>query len=239
MPRGVAHLVPRRVSGWNSTSRWIEWCPSTGASTKGWPEMCGISGAFTLGDRLPASVRRSVEAINGSMAHRGPDGEGFYETSRVVLGHRRLAIIDRTGGHQPMANEDSTCWISFNGEIYNHRSLRPLLEAKGHRFRTSSDTETILHAYEEFGPACLDHLEGMFTFAIYDSRRQELFIARDRLGKKPLFYTTIGDVLYFASELPALARAEGWKGDIDLSALEGYLSLGYFVAPSTIFRGVH
>jgi asparagine synthase (glutamine-hydrolysing) len=184
-------------------------------------------------------VRRSVEAINGAMAHRGPDGDGFYETPRVVFGHRRLAIIDRAGGRQPMANEDETCWITFNGEIYNHRSLRPLLEAKGHRFRTSSDTETILHAYEEFGPACLDRLEGMFAFAIYDGRRQELFIARDRVGKKPLFYTSIGKTFYFASELPALAHAEGWTGEIDLSALETYLSLGYFVAPATIFRDVH
>jgi asparagine synthase (glutamine-hydrolysing) len=138
-----------------------------------------------------------------------------------------------------MSNEDGTCWITFNGEIYNHRSLRPLLEAKGHRFRTSSDTETILHAYEEFGPSCLDRLEGMFAFAIYDGRQQELFVARDRLGKKPLFYTVLDEAMHFASELPALAQAAGWKGEIDLSALEGYLSLGYFVAPSTIFRNVY
>src|SRR4026209_1852910 len=149
--------------------------------------MCGISGAFALGDRLPAHVRHSVEAMNGSMAHRGPDGDGFYGTPRVVLGHRRLAIIDRAGGHQPMANEDETCWISFNGEIYNHRALRPLLESKGHRFRTVANSEVILHAYEECGPACVDRLEGMFAFAIYGVRRGELFAARDRLGKKPFF----------------------------------------------------
>src|SRR5690242_17743567 len=111
--------------------------------------MCGISGAFALGGRLPPGARRSVEAMNGAMAHRGPDGDGFYETPRVVLGHRRLAIIDRAGGRQPMANEDETCWITFNGEIYNYRALRSVLEAKGHRFRTLSDTETIVHAYEE------------------------------------------------------------------------------------------
>src|SRR6478735_570188 len=201
--------------------------------------MCGISGAFALGDRLPGSVRRSVEAINGAMAHRGPDGDGFYETSRVVLGHRRLAIIDRAGGRQPMANEDSSCWISFNGEIYNHRELRPLLEAKGHRYRTASDTETILHAYEEWGPACLERLEGMFAFVIYDGRRNELFAARDRLGKKPFFYTVESGTLSFASELPALTHAPFWRGDVDLTALEGYLSLGYFLAPSTIYRNVH
>jgi asparagine synthase (glutamine-hydrolysing) len=201
--------------------------------------MCGIAGMFALGNSLPPTARRSVEAMNAALAHRGPDGDGFYEASRVVLGHRRLAIIDRAGGHQPMSNEDGSCWITFNGEIYNHRSLRPLLESKGHRFRTSSDTETILHAYEEFGPSCLDRLEGMFAFAIFDGRRQELFAARDRLGKKPFFYTVIDDILHFASELPALTCAERWTGEIDLSGLEGYLSLGYFVAPSTAYRGVY
>ena len=194
---------------------------------------------FALGEALPPDARRSVEAMNGAMAHRGPDGDGFFEDARAVLGHRRLAIIDRALGHQPMTNEDGTCWITFNGEVYNHRSLRPLLEAKGHRFRTNSDTETILHAYEEFGPACVERLEGMFAFVIYDANRRELFAARDRLGKKPFFYTVYNEVLYFASELPALACAAGWQGDIDLSALEGYLSLGYFLAPSTIYRGVH
>jgi asparagine synthase (glutamine-hydrolysing) len=138
-----------------------------------------------------------------------------------------------------MANEDGTCWIVFNGEVYNHRSLRPLLEAKGHRFRTVSDTEVILHAYEEFGPACVERLDGMFAFAIYDGRRQELFAARDRLRKKPFFYTVLDGVFHFASELPALARSPRWRGDLDLTALEGYLSLGYFIAPSTIYRDVH
>ncbi len=201
--------------------------------------MCGISGAFGLEGPLTADVRASVVRVNGAMAHRGPDGDGFLDTyPRASLAQRRLAIIDRAGGHQPMSNEDGTVWITFNGEIYNHKSLRPMLEARGHRFRTSSDTEAIIHAYEEFGPACVDRIEGMFAFAIFDSRRQELFAARDRLGKKPFFYTTLNGVLHFASELPALAHATGWQGDIDLSALEGYLSLGYFLAPATPFRGV-
>ena len=117
-----------------------------------------------------------------------------------------------------MANEDGTCWIVFNGEIYNHRTLRPVLEAAGHRFRTSSDTEAILHAYEEFGPACVERLEGMFAFAIYDERRRELFVARDRLGKKPFFYAVLDGVLHFASELPALAASPSWNGDLDLTA---------------------
>lgn len=201
--------------------------------------MCGIAGAFSLEGPLPQDARASVEAMNAALAHRGPDGDGFHQDGRVALGHRRLAIIDRAGGHQPMANEDGTCWIVFNGEIYNHRALRPLLEAKGHRFRTVSDTEAILHAYEEFGPACVDRLEGMFAFAIYDGRRGELFAARDRLGKKPFFYTQVDGALYFASELPALARVRGWRGEVDPEAVEAYLSLGYVMAPSTIFRGVH
>jgi asparagine synthase (glutamine-hydrolysing) len=200
--------------------------------------MCGISGAFATRGTLPDDVRRAVRAMNHAIAHRGPDGDGFYDAPAAALGHRRLAIIDIARGHQPMANEDETCWIVFNGEVYNHRALRPILEAKGHRYRTNSDTETILHAYEEFGPACVDRLEGMFAFAIYDGRRRELFVARDRLGKKPLFYTVANGVMTFASELPALRLAPGWRGDLDLSALEGYLSLGYFVAPATIYRDV-
>jgi asparagine synthase (glutamine-hydrolysing) len=201
--------------------------------------MCGISGAFAMEGDLSPDVRTAVRSMNGALAHRGPDGDGFFDAAPVALGHRRLAIIDRAGGSQPMSNEDGSIWIVFNGEIYNHRELRPLLESKGHRYRSSSDTETIIHAYEEFGPACLDRLEGMFAFAIYDGRRRELFAARDRLGKKPFFYTVLGGVLHFASELPALRRAPSWKGDIDLTALEGYLSLGYFLAPNTIYRDVH
>jgi len=203
------------------------------------PDMCGISGVFSLDGLLDPNLRSALPAMNGALAHRGPDGDGFFHDARVALGHRRLAIIDRAGGHQPMSNEDGTCWIVFNGEIYNHRSLRPLLEDRGHRFRTVSDTEVILHAYEEFGPACVERIEGMFALAIFDGRRQELFAARDRLGKKPLFYTVLDGTFCFASELPALAQSPAWRGDVDLSALEGYLSLGYFIAPSTIYKDVH
>jgi asparagine synthase (glutamine-hydrolysing) len=202
--------------------------------------MCGISGAFALDPErsLCPTVGPAVQAMSAALAHRGPDGEGFWSDDRAALGHRRLAIIDRAGGQQPMANEDETCWIVFNGEIYNHHELRPVLEAKGHRFRTRSDTETILHAYEEYGPACVDRLEGMFAFAVYDARKRELFAARDRVGKKPFFYTVIGGTFWFASELAGLRRVPGWTGDLDLTGLEGYLSLGYFVAPATIYRNV-
>jgi asparagine synthase (glutamine-hydrolysing) len=200
--------------------------------------MCGICGVFALEGTLDPAARQAVSAMNAALAHRGPDGDGFFDHPRARFGHRRLAIIDRAGGHQPMSNEDGSCWIVFNGEVYNHRALRPQLESKGHRFKTSSDTEAILHAYEEFGPACVERLEGMFAFAIYDGRRQEFFAARDRLGKKPFFYTVLDGMLHFASELPALARSPLWKGDVDLAALEGYLSLGYFLAPATIYRHV-
>lgn len=198
--------------------------------------MCGISGAFALDGVLSEEVRAGVRRMNAAIAHRGPDGDGFFDASPVSFGHRRLAIIDRAGGHQPMANEDESCWIVFNGEVYNHKDLRPELESKGHRFRTSCDTEVILHAYEEYGPAAVEKFDGMFAFAIWDGRKRELFAARDRLGKKPFFYSVINGVLHFSSELPALTQAAGWRGEIDLSALEGYLSLGYFVAPATPYR---
>jgi asparagine synthase (glutamine-hydrolysing) len=201
--------------------------------------MCGISGVFAMEGPIHPDMTGAVVSMNAGLAHRGPDGDGFFDDERVALGHRRLAIIDRAGGHQPMANEDRSCWIVFNGEIYNHRALKPLLESKGHRFRTSCDTEVILHAYEEFGAACVERLEGMFAFAIYDGRRRELFAARDRLGKKPFFYTVLAGMFHFASELPALTRSPLWQGDVNLTALEGYLSLGYFLAPGTIYRDVH
>jgi len=200
--------------------------------------MCGIAGAFALEGPLHPDARAAVPRMTAAIAHRGPDGDGFFNAPPVAFGHRRLAIIDRARGHQPMTNEDESCWITFNGEVYNHRDLKPVLESRGHVFRTASDTEVILHAYEEYGPACVDKLEGMFVFAIYDGRRRELFAARDRLGKKPFFYTVLDGMFHFASELPALAESPLWRQEIDLSAVEGYLSLGYVLAPSTIYRGV-
>lgn len=200
--------------------------------------MCGICGTFALTGELSPPVAHAIGPMTTALRHRGPDGDGFSVTPFSALGHRRLAIIDRVGGAQPMSNEDGTVWIAFNGEIYNHRELRPFLMAKGHTFRTHSDTEAIIHAFEEFGPACVDRLEGMFSFAIVDQRRRELFIARDRLGKKPLYYALFDGVLHFASEIKALQRSPAWDGALDLSGLEGYLSLGYFMAPHTIYRHV-
>jgi asparagine synthase (glutamine-hydrolysing) len=200
--------------------------------------MCGLCGLVAIEGDLPPEADLRVRAMAGALAHRGPDGDGFFDDASAALGHRRLAIIDREGGSQPMTNEDGTCWIVFNGEVYNHRDLRPVLEGHGHRFRTHSDTEVILHAWEEYGTDCVAHLEGMFAFAIWDQRRRELFIARDRLGKKPLFYTVTGGVLQFASELNALRHSPWWDGEIDPGALESYLSLGYVLAPATFHRHV-
>lgn len=200
--------------------------------------MCGISGVVSLEGPLPPEIRRAVPAMTRALRHRGPDGEAFFADDHAALGHCRLAIIDRSGGRQPMSNEDGSCWTVFNGEIYNHRALRQDLVARGHRFRTASDTEAIIHAYEQFGPACLDRLEGMFAFGIYDRRRRRLFLARDRVGKKPLFYGVFGGVLHFASEIKALAASPAWNDEVDRSSLEGYLSLGYIGAPATIYRHV-
>jgi asparagine synthase (glutamine-hydrolysing) len=200
--------------------------------------MCGICGIVALNGELHPDLRSSIGAMAATLHHRGPDGQGVFSDAAAAFGHRRLAIIDRAGGHQPMFNEDGSCWVVFNGEIYNHRVLRSRLIDLGHTFRTSSDTETILHAYEEFGADCVPMFEGMFAFAVYDSRRRELLIARDRLGKKPLFYAELDGALHFASEIKALRASPAWDPALDLSELEGYLSLGYFIAPGTVYRHV-
>jgi asparagine synthase (glutamine-hydrolysing) len=201
--------------------------------------MCGIAGIVALQGTLDPELRLAVQGMTKRLQHRGPDGDGFIHDQAAALGHRRLAIIDRAGGAQPMANEDDSCWVVFNGEIYNHRAIRPALEARGHRFKTQSDTEVILHAYEEYGTACVERLEGMFAFAVYDGRSRELFMARDRLGKKPLFYFVGDGALHFASELRAFPASPAWRGEPDLATLEGYLALGYFLAPLTAFKGVY
>ncbi len=200
--------------------------------------MCGIAGAAALSGALDPNIQSALPAMTAALRHRGPDGDGFFADPFVALGHRRLSIIDRAGGRQPLSNEDGSVWITFNGEIYNHHELRDRLEAKGHRFRTHSDTEAIVHAYEEYGTACLDYLEGMFAFAVYDQRNREVLIARDRLGKKPLFYAALGGALHFASEIKALMASPAWDPAVDVEQLETYLSLGYILAPASIYRHV-
>jgi asparagine synthase (glutamine-hydrolysing) len=199
--------------------------------------MCGIAGILDLRDRpvAPSLVRRLCDVL----VHRGPDDEGYYMDGSVGLGQRRLAILDLAGGRQPMSNEDGTIWITFNGAIYNFRELRERLEGLGHRFATRSDTEVIVHAYEQYGPDCMKELRGMFAFALWDQPRQTLLAARDRVGKKPLFYAEVDGQWVFASELQALLRHPGLVREVDRAALDEYLTYGYVPAPRTIFRGVH
>lgn len=191
---------------------------------------------MALDGDLSPDVSRSIDSMTEQLVHRGPDGGGVHRAPWLAFGHRRLAIIDRAGGEQPMSNADGSVWIVFNGEIYNHVSLRRDLETRGHHFRTHSDTEVIVHAYEEYGDACVDRLDGMFAFAIGNETTRRVLLARDRLGKKPLFHATLGGVLHFASELKAIKASPLWNGQPDLQALEGYLSLGYFIAPATAYR---
>ena len=198
--------------------------------------MCGIAG---IADVTGAPVsERLLRAMTDAQAHRGPDGEGFVVRGAAGLGHRRLAIIDLNTGDQPMATEDGRVWIVFNGEIYNYRELRRELETAGARFRTASDTEVILRAWEADGPACVGRLRGMFTFAILDDRRRQLFLARDHTGIKPLVYAWDGRRLVFASEIKGVLADPSVDRALDLEALGQYLTLHYVPAPRTAFRAV-
>jgi len=199
--------------------------------------MCGICGVYNFGTREPVArglLKRSTDA----MAHRGPDDEGFHVDGDCGLGNRRLSIIDLPGGHQPISNEDETIWITFNGEIYNYRELRPGLESRGHRFRTSTDTEAIVHLYEDYDVHCVDHLRGMFAFALWDSRRRRLLVARDRLGIKPVFYRLEPGRLVFASELRALGELAAAPFEIDPQSVYDFFGFRYVPAPRTFYRGV-
>lgn len=199
--------------------------------------MCGICGQLWFDPQARVDPAE-LHGMTGAIAHRGPDSDGYFVEGGVGLGMRRLRIIDLQTGEQPIANEDESLWIVFNGEIYNYVELRPPLEARGHVFRTRTDTETILHLYEDHGPACVDHLNGMFAFAIWDRRRQELFIARDRLGIKPLFYAyEPGRRLLFGSELKSLLQTDVSR-ELDYLGLHDYLSLFYVPTPRSAFKAI-
>ena len=200
--------------------------------------MCGIAGIVGANRAVrieEASVRRMCDAI----IHRGPDDEGILAFHNTGLGMRRLSIIDLAGGHQPIFNEDRSIWIVFNGEIYNFPELRPELEARGHRFSTHSDTETIVHLYEEMGADCVQKLRGMFAFALWDEKQQKLIVARDRLGKKPLHYALHHDRLYFASEIKSILAVASELAEVNRSALLQYMYLGYIPDPATAFVNIH
>jgi len=200
--------------------------------------MCGIAGIFHLDVPKPIDPDR-VAIMTETLAHRGPDGSGVWTAPGVGLGHRRLAIIDLEGGIQPMLSPDRRSAITFNGEIYNYQEVRDELESKGHQFRTAGDTETILAAWREWGADCLRRLNGMFAFAIYDARSDSLFLARDRLGVKPLFYTELGDgTLLFGSELKALLAHPRFRAEISPQAVEDYLAYGYVPDDASILEGV-
>lgn len=194
--------------------------------------MCGICGQVGLSDR------KLIQTMCDSLIHRGPDGEGQYVDGNVAIGMRRLAIIDLVTGDQPISNEDGSLWIVFNGEIYNYRELGERLKEKGHTFKTKSDTEVILHAYEEYGVGCLKYLNGMFAFAIWDVRKRELFLVRDRVGIKPLYYWEGPGYLLFGSEIKAILQDPRFKRQINFTALYNYLSRLFVPGDDTMFQGI-
>jgi asparagine synthase (glutamine-hydrolysing) len=203
--------------------------------------MCGITGFVDQNPTLEPDVRASVlDRMCRVIAHRGPDDQGVMLTDWAALGMRRLAIIDLAGGHQPISGCDASIRVVFNGEIYNYCELQSDLEARGHRFQTHSDTEAIVHAYEEHGTSCVDYFRGMFAFAIWDERERTLFIARDRTGKKPLYYTlTPHGTFVFGSELKSLLEHPDVRREINVEAMDAYLALGYVPDPLSIFQGIH
>ncbi|MGH9791950.1 MAG: asparagine synthase (glutamine-hydrolyzing) [Candidatus Acidiferrales bacterium] len=198
--------------------------------------MCGIVGVFHL-DGQRSADREVLRRMTSTIVHRGPDDEGFFADGPVGFGVRRLSIVDRAGGHQPLSGEDGSTWIAFNGEIYNHPELRELLLARGHRYRTNCDTETIVHAYEEFGEDMVQQLRGMFGFALWDAKRRRLLLYRDRLGIKPLYYAQLDDTLVFSSEVKALLEY-GMPFRVEPRVVECYLRLGYVPGDLTLFEGV-
>jgi asparagine synthase (glutamine-hydrolysing) len=196
--------------------------------------MCGICGKYS-----PAGVQpEEVENMMDTIAHRGPDDSGCYVSGRVGLGSRRLSIIDLHSGRQPISNEDGTVWIVYNGEMYNFPHLRRELESRGHTFRTHSDTEAIVHLYEEMGERCVEKLSGMFAFALWDEKQQMLLLARDRIGQKPLFYSQDGDDFLFGSEIKAILAIHHRTPELDPLAMHDYLSLRFISPPRTIFRHI-
>jgi asparagine synthase (glutamine-hydrolysing) len=199
--------------------------------------MCGICGKL-MSDREASVPLALLKKMTGAIIHRGPDDEGFFTSGPVGLGFRRLSIIDLAGGHQPLCNEDKTVWIVFNGEIYNYQELRTLLLSKGHTFRTHSDTEVIVHLYEELGEKCVEKLRGMFAFAIWDSKNNSLFLARDRVGIKPLYYCQTPSGLVFASEIKAILADPSHRAEVEPALIDRFLTFDYMPGQETLFHGI-
>jgi len=195
--------------------------------------MCGICGFYGLNDN------RLLKKMSHIMAYRGPDDSGFFIDNNVGLANQRLSIIDLKTGHQPVHNEDESIWVTFNGEIYNFKELKVILEKKGHRFYSNSDTEVIVHAYEEYGNNCVNHFNGMFAFAIWDSNKKKLLLARDRLGIKPLYYALYNEKLIFASEIKSILQYKEFKKEIDYTALNNFFTFRYVPGEKTIIKGIN
>ena len=200
--------------------------------------MCGIAGIVSSEQLGPDASVRALR-MRDVLEHRGPDEAGLHADDRAVLAHRRLSIVDLGTGQQPLSNEDATIWVVFNGEIYNHADVRRDLEARGHQYRTKSDTETIVHAYEEWGEECVHRFRGMFAFAIWDAPKRRLLLVRDRLGIKPLYWTRAGDQLLFGSEIKALLASGLVEPEAYEPALPEALSTRYVSGAETMFRGIH
>ncbi len=196
--------------------------------------MCGICGKYSPAGSRPEEIKQMMQMI----AHRGPDDEGYYINGPIGLGNRRLSIIDIPGGKQPICNEDKTVWIVYNGEIYNYKQLRQYLKNRGHHFTTNSDTEVIVHLYEELGERCVEKLRGMFAFAIWDERKEKLILARDRIGQKPLFYAQNGENFLFASEVKAIIAGSRQAHEMDYLSVHYFLSLRFIPSPLTMLDGI-
>jgi asparagine synthase (glutamine-hydrolysing) len=199
--------------------------------------MCGIAGAYWFRSDRPVD-EAFVARMCGTIVHRGPDDEGHFVSGNLGIGMRRLSIIDLGGGRQPVFNEDRSVAVVFNGEIYNFQELRQRLEAQGHKFSTRTDTEAIVHLYEQYGDRFPEHLNGMFAIALWDIRRRRLVLVRDRLGKKPLYYAETSDGLVFGSELKCLLEEPGVARDLDRAAIYHYFTLGYIPHPFSIYKQV-
>jgi len=200
--------------------------------------MCGICGKLAFDNQATISPSL-VKAMADTIRHRGPDDEGYYVSGPVGLGFRRLSIIDLKSGHQPLSNEDGSIWIVFNGEIYNYQDLRAFLLEKGHVFKTRTDTEVIVHLYEEFGPACLEKLRGMFSFAVWDQNAKTLFLARDRVGIKPLYYHLTDASLVFASEIKAILADPSVERQVAPEFIDRFLTFLYMPGEETLLKGIH